>query len=355
MSRITFKSQIKGLAVLSIILFGSNVNSQNVGVGTATPLEKLHVIGNVRASTLSGIGNRIVLADPNGTLLTASGLGSPAWMVTGNSGLSGGSNTTAGANFIGNTDAQNICFRTNNIERGRFSALGEFFVGTFNTVVPGDLMNAVGNPTFPWAVNGYVPAGSNGGGVYGQIQSGNGTVFGAVQGEYSGTNASGAGVRGIAINPFSIGVQGQEPSLLGWAGYFNGDVFSTTGYYIASDERLKKDVNPLSNALDQIKRISIYSYYYDQAKYPNLGLSNRLQYGVLANELAAILPSAVATKKLVNGSPSRTSGTAEVSALDIQVVNYEMLIPLLVAAMKEQQELIEQLQQRITTLETQSK
>ncbi len=58
--------------------------AQNVGIGTATPLDKLHVIGNIRSSTLAGIGNRIVLADPNGTLIVATGATSPAWMTTGN-------------------------------------------------------------------------------------------------------------------------------------------------------------------------------------------------------------------------------------------------------------------------------
>ncbi|MBK8600671.1 MAG: hypothetical protein IPN80_09075 [Flavobacterium sp.] len=74
--------------------------------------------------------------------------GSFAWTTTGNAGTNGGSILVAGTNFIGTTDAQNIDFRTNNIYRGRFSSLGEFFVGTLNTVLAGDLMNAVGNVTF---------------------------------------------------------------------------------------------------------------------------------------------------------------------------------------------------------------
>jgi hypothetical protein len=118
------------------------------------------------------------------------------WSITGNAGTNGGNTTTAGTNFIGTTDAQNIDFRTNNTYRGRFSSLGEFFVGTLNTVLAGDLMNAVGNVTFPWACNGYTAF--NGAGTYGQITAGT-TIFAGVQGEYNGTNAQGAGVRGIAV------------------------------------------------------------------------------------------------------------------------------------------------------------
>ena len=123
-------------------------------------------------------------------------INSNSWNVTGNTGLNGGNITTAGTNFIGTTDNQNIDFRTNNLVRGRFSNLGEFFVGTLNTVLTGDLCNAVGNVTFPWALNGY--SDFNGSGTYGQVTSGS-TIFGGVQGEYNGTNAQGTGVRGIAL------------------------------------------------------------------------------------------------------------------------------------------------------------
>jgi len=122
------------------------------------------------------------------------------WTLTGNGGINGGNITTAGTNFIGTTDAQNIDFRTNNTFRGRFSSLGEFFVGTLNTSLPGDLMNGVGNATFPWAVNGY--SNQNGAGIYGQVTGGT-TIFAGVQGEYNGTNAQGAGVRGIALTTTS--------------------------------------------------------------------------------------------------------------------------------------------------------
>lgn len=119
-----------------------------------------------------------------------------------------GTPTTNGTRFIGTTNSRNINFRTNNTYRGRFSNLGEFFVGTLSTVITGDLMNAVGNTTFPWAVNGYTDF--NGGGVYGSVQSGT-TLFGGVQGEYVGSNNTGTGVRGIYLGSgLGSGVNGQN-------------------------------------------------------------------------------------------------------------------------------------------------
>ena len=158
----------------------------NVGIGTTG--------GNMYTLPASR-GTNGQIMQTNGTgVVTWQNPGSIAWLTTGNAGTNGGNITTAGTNFIGTTDNQNIDFRTNNTYRGRFSNLGEFFVGTLNTVLPGDLMNAVSNATFPWASNGY--SAFNGGGVYGQITAGT-TAFGAVQGEYNGTGATGTGIRGI--------------------------------------------------------------------------------------------------------------------------------------------------------------
>ena len=68
-------------------------------------------------------------------------------------------------------------------------------------------MNAVGNVTFPWAVNGYTTF--NGGGVYGSTQAG-GSNFSSIEGSYQSTGA-GAGVFGNytgagtgAVNPTGV-------------------------------------------------------------------------------------------------------------------------------------------------------
>ena len=160
----------------------------NVGIGTTA--------GNMYTLPPSR-GTNGQIMQTNGTgVVTWQNPGSIAWLTTGNAGTVGGNTTTAGTNFIGTTDNQNIDFRTNNIFRARLSNLGEFFVGTLNTILPGDLCNSVGNATFPWAMNGY--SDQNGAGTYGQVTGGT-TIFAGVQGEYNGTNAQGAGVRGISL------------------------------------------------------------------------------------------------------------------------------------------------------------
>lgn len=174
------------------------ISNNNVANGILT--------GNGANLVSSGLSNSSVTLIYNTNLArwvvtSSSGMNnSSSWNITGNTGLNGGNIVTAGTNFIGTTDAQNIDFRTNNTFRGRFSALGEFFVGTLNTVLTGDLCNAVGNATFPWAMNGYSTF--DGAGSYGQVTGGT-TIFGGVQGEYNGSNAQGTGVRGLSLTTTS--------------------------------------------------------------------------------------------------------------------------------------------------------
>lgn len=110
------------------------------------------------------------------------------WELTGNSLLATGQ--------LGTLSNNHIDLITNSQTRGRISNLGEFFIGTTSTTIPGDLMGVVANSTFPFAISGY--SSFNGAGVFGSVDAGT-TQFAGVQGEYK-SSASGtyntAGVRG---------------------------------------------------------------------------------------------------------------------------------------------------------------
>ncbi len=134
-----------------------NNNSGGVGIGTNAPAEALHVVGNIRASSLAGTGVRMVQADANGTLLpltagTASQvlLGTGVWgsVPTNNAwSLLGNAGTTVGTNFIGTTDAQPFMIKVNSQKAGYIDYLNtnantyigyqalNVSTGTLNTVM----------------------------------------------------------------------------------------------------------------------------------------------------------------------------------------------------------------------------
>lgn len=99
-------------------------NAGNMGVGTTTPNNRVEITS--AAANTSGLRfTNLTSASPtvaaNGKALSVDANGdvvlmpsaSDAWKLLGNAG------TTAGTNFLGTTDAQDLVFKTNNLERMR--------------------------------------------------------------------------------------------------------------------------------------------------------------------------------------------------------------------------------------------
>ena len=90
-------------------------------------------INNVATSfpAAQGIANTLLSNDGSGNLTWVS----PATSTSG-WGLTGNSATTAGTNFIGTTDAKDIVFKANNVERMRLTSSGNFGFGTNSPFAP---------------------------------------------------------------------------------------------------------------------------------------------------------------------------------------------------------------------------
>ena len=211
-------------------------------------------------------------------------------------------------------------------------------------------MNGVANAQFPWAVNGYTD--QNGGGVFGSITSGTST-FGAVQGEHIGVSAvsPAAGVRGTTFSPIDIGVHGSIGATVytGWGGLFQNDLGYTGFFGSASDLRIKKNIKTISNARQIINSLRGVSYEHKVDQYKGLGLKEGLTYGFIAQEVETILPSVVKEKRIPY-IYSRTSEEIK-PAENLKTVGYTEIIPVLVEALKEQDQLILDLQKQILDLE----
>jgi hypothetical protein len=121
----------KFFPLVFICLYCTVATAQNVGIGTSTPLNKLHVAGGLRLDTLTGVnGNGIVTHDANGVIyglkfsgnindvlrgngtFGSGGAGSVGWLLNGNSG------TNPENNFLGTTDDASLVFKIRNLHSG---------------------------------------------------------------------------------------------------------------------------------------------------------------------------------------------------------------------------------------------
>ncbi len=104
-----------------------------------------------------------------------------------------------------------------------------------------------------------------------------------------------------------------------------------TAYF--SDERLKKDITPITGALDKVMAISGYTYKSnDRAEELGVGRVDN-QIGLLAQEVEAVMPELV-TSSAIEG---------------YKTVRYDKLVSVLVNAVKEQQQMIDELKNIIKT------
>ncbi|MEL6988303.1 MAG: hypothetical protein AAGK97_10775 [Bacteroidota bacterium] len=81
---------LKFYLLLNFLFFIQISYSQNVGIGTNDPQKKLHVNGDVRLESLSGVNNRMVITNSNGDLSSQAIPSGDITGVTAGAGLTGG-------------------------------------------------------------------------------------------------------------------------------------------------------------------------------------------------------------------------------------------------------------------------
>jgi hypothetical protein len=106
------------------------------------------------------------------------------------------------------------------------------------------------------------------------------------------------------------------------------------GSVFVSDVRVKKDVTRITDALQGILSLHGVTYQYKTTEHPELQLTDKPQIGFLAQELEQVYPQLVKT---------REDG--------FKAVNYAHLVPVLVEAIKEQQSMIAELQEKVNSLQ----
>lgn len=136
-----------------------------------------------------------------------------------------------------------------------------------------------------------------------------------------------------------------------WAGYFEGDIqtigtsWATGAHFTGSDAILKTNVQALSGALSTIAQLQPRTYEYLVNDFPLMGFPAGSHPGFIAQELEAVLPELVRQTNVAARFDSL--GNETTPALPLKAVNYDGLIPYLVAGMQEQQAQIAGLQQQL--------
>ena len=122
-----------------------------------------------------------------------------------------------------------------------------------------------------------------------------------------------------------------------------GDIEATgnvTAY--VSDERLKNFHGKVNNAIEKIKQLNGYYFTLNETAL-DLGYKNNgMEIGVRAQEVEKVLPEVVG-KAPVNDKGIIDGGDAH----DYKTVKYDRIVPLLIEAVKEQQEQIEELKREL--------
>ncbi|HRD54668.1 MAG TPA: tail fiber domain-containing protein, partial [Flavobacteriales bacterium] len=135
-----------------------------------------------------------------------------------------------------------------------------------------------------------------------------------------------------------------------WAGYFEGHVninglASCTDMAWTSDAGLKEDVQDLTGGLSAIMELRPTTYQFNAADAQGLSLPIGLQRGFLAQEVAEVLPELVRDITYIGSVDSLGNQLSEDRI--VKGLNYIGIIPVLVAAMQEQQAQIASMQQQL--------
>jgi len=105
-----------------------------------------------------------------------------------------------------------------------------------------------------------------------------------------------------------------------------------------SDQKAKTNIVELESSLDKIISLKGVSFDWNPDVVPTLAAEQGRQIGLIAQEVEKVVPEIV--------------GTTKADGNDLKTVKYENLVALLIEGMKEQQQQIEDLKQRVSELES---
>jgi hypothetical protein len=310
--------------IFFLLLLSSLFGFAQTGIGTTTPVTKLHVKSNGPTFRLEGTDHTYMEFYPQGSTTRFGWIGFP----------SANSNdlTISSQNASGS-----LIFNTNNVERFRVNSSGLVGIGNSAPISTLTVGNATG--TIPGEITLYPTTGSFEGGQINIKKSLVGSTVDWIIDQY-GTSASEARLR-IFNTTEANGIIIKENGFIGM-GTSNPTVrLQVAGDIIAnsiagsSDTRFKTNILPIENPLHKVLQLRGVTFDWKTKEFPNRMFSENRALGFIAQEVEQVIPEVVQTENNSEGFKS---------------VQYDKVVALLVEAVKEQQKQIEQLQQKVKEL-----
>jgi hypothetical protein len=153
----------------------------------------------------------------------------------------------------------------------------------------------------------------------------------------------------MTFNGTTLSVSGYIETSGGYYIYSSGALFAAgdvVAYY--SDERLKKGLEPINNALSKVNSLRAVTYYQNeladnlmQIKHPER------QVGVIAQDLQKVLPEVVKPAPFDINILDNDGNTTSKSGENYLTVQYEKIVPLLVAAIQELNDKVNNLEEQL--------
>ncbi len=294
---------IAGLLLIGANLFaadGDLIVNGNVGIGTTSPSEKLHI-----QSTAAGNPTLFKISDAAGTTGPLAEISDTVHISTKELlRLTGDSDADAGGPFY-----------------TVFKANGNVGIGTTN---PGANLHlqAVSGSTALFQAKSAVPS-------MGTVAEITDTISGTnfllhLIGDSDGD--AGGPYNIVFTKSGNVGIGTPSPS---YTLHVNGSAYSTGGW-AGSDIKWKKNINPIDNALGSVMKLHGVSYEWRAEEYKDMRFDENKQLGLIAQDVEKVIPELVRS-----------------DAKGYKAVSYEKLTAVLVEAIKEQQREIEELRAEI--------
>lgn len=184
-----------------------------------------------------------------------------------------------------------------------------------------------------------------------------GYFYGGYRGVYGGAEGGGYTGTSYGLSGHAYGTAGTRYGVYGgtaggttrYGVYASGDLAYTGSLINASDLKFKQNVSGLTNALDKVKLLEPKTFSYSSdTRYAHMNLPQGTHYGLIAQELEKVFPEMVVDA--VHPSAEESRGERGGESVNYKGVTLMELIPVLIQAVKEQQQEIEELKNEIARL-----